>query len=292
MCRPCLHVGRPFILDNPLPLVQRSDMRPILKWVGGKQRLVSRLLPHVRLPPGATYYEPFAGAAALFFHLQPECSAPGDAVLGDTNHHLMCMYWAVRNSLVQVIANLKRLETQHSVEHYHEVRRDWNTWATQDETLRAAQFLYLNAACFNGMYRVNRDGDFNVPVGTKIRLSDPLHLYQASQLLKGADLKHSDYVTTTRNCESGDFIYFDPPYHGTAIGYNSDGFSDADQQTLAHRANILRNRGCRVMLSNSDTPFIRDLYSDWNLEMVTRPGTMNSNTTKRQRVPELIITHK
>lgn len=260
-------------------------MRPILKWVGGKQRLVSRLLPHVRLQPGATYYEPFAGAAGLFFHLQPE-----RAILGDVNQHLMTTYRAVRNSLAPVIANLQRLEARHSVEHYHEVRRDWNTWATTDDTLRAAQFLYLNAACFNGMYRVNRDGDFNVPVGTKIRLSDPLQLYQASQLLQSADLKFSDYVVTTRNCESGDFVYFDPPYHGTSIGYDSSGFSDGDHVLLAHRANLLRKRGCIVMLSNSDTPFIRSLYADWNIEMVTRPGTMNSDTTKRHRVPELIIT--
>ena len=265
---------------------------PIIKWVGGKTKLLSELT--ARLPERfGRYFEPFAGGAALFFRVAPE-----RAVLSDLNADLIGMYRAVAHDVNSVIECLRRHRDQHSEAHYYELRERWNqqrpSWNAAE---RAAAFIYLNKTCFNGLWRVNRAGDFNVPIGryTDPPICVPEALKAASDVLARADLQCGDYRKAVATAARGDFVYFDPPYDPVAptanfTSYTANAFGPDQQRELAEATRMLVARGCRVMLSNSDTPFIRSLYKGFTIDRVKCPRAINSNAAKRGDVDELIIT--
>jgi DNA adenine methylase len=239
------------------------------------------------------YYEPFAGGAALFFRV-----APRRAVLADSNADLIGLYTAVRTDVAAVIRRLEMHREAHDQDHYYEMRERWNdrevSWSTPE---RAAAFIYLNKTCFNGLWRVNRSGAFNVPIGryTDPPICVPDALRAAQSALSNAELRCADYKKAVADAKPGDFLYFDPPYDpvtSTAnfTSYSADGFSHDDQRALADMAKDLVARGCKVMLSNSDTPFIRSIYKGLRVERVKCPRAINSNAAKRGDVDELIIT--
>lgn len=265
---------------------------PVIKWVGGKTKLLPELL--ARMPQHYhRYYEPFAGGAALFFRL-----APQRAVIADSNRDLIGLYSTLAKDPAGVVARLEHHRAVHDEDHYYAMRAKWNDdhalWPAAD---RAAAFIYLNKTCFNGLWRVNRAGAFNVPIG---RYADPpicvpSALHAASTVLARAELRCSDYKMATRDANAGDFVYFDPPYDpvtSTAnfTSYSANGFGEADQRELAATARQLIARGCRVMLSNSDTPLIRSLYKGLRIDRVRCARAINSNASKRGEVDELIIT--
>jgi DNA adenine methylase len=274
------------------PQVQEVVASPIVKWVGGKTKLLPDLL--ARMPERFNrYYEPFAGGAALFFRL-----APKRAVLADSNPDLIGLYTAVAADVNSVIRRLQTHRDQHDEAHYYDMRTRWNdrdlNWSTPE---RAAAFIYLNKTCFNGLWRVNRSGAFNVPIGryTDPPICVPEALRAAQQVLSRAEIRRADYRTAVKDAKAGDFLYFDPPYDPVTTtanftSYTVDAFGPDEQRALADTARELVARGCQVMLSNSDTPFIRSIYKGFRLDRVKCARAINSNAAKRGDVDELIIT--
>ncbi len=262
---------------------------PIVKWAGGKTKLLPELL--ARMPPRfGRYYEPFAGGAALFFAVRPE-----RAVLGDSNEALMRTYSTVPVADDDVIALLEAHAVKHrrlGERHYLAVRAAWNARRYRGVHEFAAAFLYLNRTCFNGLWRVNRAGEFNVPMG---RYADPLagladRIRAAAPTLARAVLRGGDYRAAVRDARRGDFAYFDPPYDGAFTGYTADSFDDADQAELAFEVRQLARRGVRVMVSNANTPRIRALYAGLSIEVVRSARAINSDPSRRGAVEEVIIT--
>jgi DNA adenine methylase len=265
---------------------------PVIKWVGGKTKLLPELT--ARMPARfERYYEPFAGGAALFFRIAPE-----RAVLADSNPDLIGLYTCLTRDVAGVIKKLAYHRTSHSESHYYETRTRWNdrevAWNTAD---RAATFIYLNKTCFNGLWRVNRSGAFNVPIGryTDPPICVPDALRAASTLLQRTTLRSGDYRTAVADAHRGDFLYFDPPYDpitptASFTSYTAGAFGAEQQRELADTARALVARGCRVMLSNSDTPFIRSLYKGFEIDRVKCSRAINSNAAKRGDVDEVIVT--
>ncbi|MBA2540486.1 MAG: DNA adenine methylase [Deltaproteobacteria bacterium] len=272
-------------------LAPLSPATPVIKWVGGKTKLLSEILE--RMPERfGRYYEPFAGGAALFFRVAPE-----RAVLADYNADLIGLYSMIAKDVGAVIKRLEHHRDHHSESHYYDVRARWNdrevNWATAD---RAATFIYLNKTCFNGLWRVNRAGAFNVPIGryTDPPICVPDALRAAHVVLSRAQLRCCDYRTAVDDAKRTDFVYFDPPYDPVTTTANFTSYTNsvfgADQQReLAETARKLVARGCRVMLSNSDTPFIRSLYKGFSIDRVMVSRAINSNASKRGEVAEVLI---
>lgn len=269
---------------------------PIVKWVGGKSRLLPELLARMPAQFGR-YYEPFAGGAALFFRV-----APARAVLGDANRDLMNVYQVAAFRVDDLISRLTVHRLLHDETHYYDMRARWNDarWNRGEGALekieRAAAFIYLNKTCFNGLWRVNRAGHFNVPMG---RYEDPPicaadSLRVAAIALRSAELRCGHYRDVVKDARSGDFVYFDPPYDpltptSSFTSYTSGAFGQDDQRELAELARRLVARGCKVMLSNSDTPFIRSLYKGFRIDRVRCGRAINSNASKRGEVDEVVI---
>ncbi len=274
------------------PQVQEVVASPVVKWVGGKTKLLPELL--ARMPSSFNrYYEPFAGGAAMFFRL-----APRRAVLADSNHDLIGLYTAIAKDVGAVIRRLEMHRASHNESHYYDTRARWNdrevSWSTPE---RAAAFIYLNKTCFNGLWRVNRSGAFNVPIGryTDPPICVPEALRAAQQVLSRAEIRRADFRTAVADAKAGDFLYFDPPYDPVTptanfTSYTADVFGADQQRELADLARMLVARGCRVMLSNHDTPFIRSIYKGLRIDRVKCPRAINSNAAKRGDVDEVIIT--
>lgn len=272
-------------LTQPSQL-NREPVAPILKWAGGKTRLMPELL--ARLPERwDAYYEPFVGGGALFFR-----TGPSQARISDLNYELVNVYTVTRDRVNALIAALKGLEYNRDT--YYGMR------ALDPETLdpvaRAARMIYLNRTCFNGLYRVNRRGQFNVPMG---RYRDPVicqtdRLLQASARLQQTDILHAGYADAVADATEGDFVYFDPPYQpltSTAnfTSYTAGAFDEDDQAVLAKTFTELGERGVRCMLSNSDTPLIRDLYSEHHIDQVMAPRAISRKASGRAAVAEVIV---
>ena len=275
---------------RPVRVLPDVVASPVIKWVGGKTKLLPDLLE--RMPERfGRYFEPFAGGAALFFRV-----APKSAVLADSNRDLIELYKAIATDVESVIKRLAYHRKHHDETHYYEMRERWNqqrpTWNAAE---RAAAFIYLNKTCFNGLWRVNRAGDFNVPIGryTDPPICVPDTLRAARDVLARADLLCADYRTAVESASRGDFVYFDPPYDPVAptanfTSYTANVFGPDQQRELAETARMLVARGVKVMLSNSDTPFIRSIYKGFAIDRVKCPRAINSNAAKRGDVDEVI----
>jgi len=271
---------------------QPREAAPFVKWAGGKGRLLSQLRP--LLPSGVEHMrhvEPFVGGGALFFSRRPE-----RALLTDINPALVATYSAIRDDVHAVIAALRGLANRHSKESYYEVRERYNQGRRVSTSKRAAMFIYLNKTCFNGLHRVNRKGEFNVPVGSyknpRILNEDALHA--ASHALRRAHLQCTSFDALLENAKPGDFVYFDPPYEPVSqtasfTSYARDGFSQEDQARLRDVYRALDRRGCKLMLSNSDVHFIRDLYRSFNIDTVAAPRAINCDAKKRGKVSEVVV---
>lgn len=265
---------------------------PIVKWVGGKTRLLSQLVP--LLPAGSElmrHVEPFFGGGALFFARRPK-----RALLCDVNPSLVATYEAVRDSLDEVIAHLSRLSAAHKAERYYEVRHRYNHAQRLDKVERAAMFVYLNKTCFNGLHRVNRRGEFNVPAGRydKPRILDEELLRAANGVLQQAELRCASFEQVLTAAKPGDFVYFDPPYEPVSstasfTAYSQGGFGRADQERLRDVFAQLDRRRCKLMLSNSDVPFIRDLYAKFRIDVIAAPRAINCDGKKRGLVSEVVV---
>ena len=269
---------------------ESGRVKPFLRWAGGKTRFVHEIISRLpTLPPDATYFEPFLGAGSVFL-----AYAPPRAVLSDLNPDLIRAFTSVRECPEEVVKKLYAFRHRDSDANYYRVRTRFNNGG--DECLQAARFIYLNQTSFNGIYRVNNQGLYNVPYGYKLEPNIPgkKELAAASQLLKGADIKLADFKQVLTDAKRGDVIYLDPPYpplNGTSFftHYTKERFADEDQIEVARTANSLRERGCSVVITNADTTLIRELYATWTMSEITRPRWVTSSCHKH-RVVELIIT--
>ncbi|MBE9182600.1 DNA adenine methylase [Oculatella sp. LEGE 06141] len=262
--------------------------RPFLKWAGGKGRLIQQYSSH--FPKYFdTYYEPFLGGGAIFFYL-----APPRAVLTDINPELVNVYHCIRDDVNRMIDLLSIHQRQHCREYYYQVR----SAPGKTDLERAARLIYLNKTCFNGLYRENSRGEFNVPMGkyTNPRVCDPELLRAASFALKTADLTVNSFDAILELAKtSRDFVYFDPPYYpisstSSFTAYSRHAFSQLDQIRLRDVFVELANRGVKVMLSNSDCSFIRGLYSDFNIHPIIAARAINCNAAKRGKINEVLVT--
>ncbi len=263
---------------------------PILKWAGGKRALLPELLARVPDKVG-TYYEPFAGGAALFFSLA-EAPPFRRAVLADRNAELINFYEVVRDRLPEMLRVLEQAPQGEDV--YYAVR-DVDV-RSLDVIARAARVAYLNRTCFNGLWRENKAGRFNVPYGhmCRVKLCDPARLGKAQVALRNAALRSDDFAAVVSHAKRGDFVYFDPPYAPVSstskfTDYAGGGFGMNDQARLAEVAKNLSSRGVRVLLSNSDTPEVRALYTGFSLNVIRAPRAISARASGRGAVDELII---
>lgn len=262
------------------------QVSPFLKWAGGKGQLLPKLLP-LRPATYQRYIEPFLGGGALFFAL-----APKRALLGDCNAELITTYQVVRDQPGELMQQLDVHRANHSKEYYYRIRAQRPTAPLEV----AARLIYLNKTCFNGLYRVNRAGQFNVPMGSYVnpQLYDRSTLLAAAQALATADLQATDYLATLAAAKRGDFVYLDPPYvplSSTAAftSYTRRDFGERDQHALADIYRELDQRGCFVMLSNSATPLIKRLYHGYAQLSIPANRAINSKGNKRGPVEELVI---
>lgn len=270
-------------------------MKPIIKWVGGKTQLLSQIKE--RLPKEFnTYYEPFLGGAAVLLDLNPT-----NSVVSDINPELINMYSQVRDRVEEVIHHLTIYDNQHEIwsdpkDYYYKVREYFNAELGTNTAQQAARFIYLNKHCFNGLYRVNKKGEFNVPFNGKLSgwSVDPDHLRELSTRLKNVDIRCGSFEDTVKDAGNNDFVFFDSPYAPiTATSftdYTKEGFDYEDHVTLAATFKLLTDRGCYCMLTNHDTPLIRELYKDFRIEVVDVRRSINRKGDGRTG-KEVIITN-
>ncbi len=268
----------------------KNETYPIVKWVGGKRQLMFELLKN--MPKSYNrYFEPFIGGGALFFELQPE-----QAYISDMNEELINLYSVVQNNAEELILDLEKHKV--SKEYFLEIRNLDRTekYSTLSNIEKASRFIYLNRTCFNGLYRVNSQGQFNVPFGNykNPRIIDERNLRNCSKLLKKTEIKCADFSAILEKVKKGDFIYFDPPYvplNETSgfTSYTKDGFNLDMQFKLREVCDELDAMGVMFMLSNSDTKLVNELYANYEIKKVFASRAVNSNANGRGKITEVLV---
>jgi DNA adenine methylase len=278
---------------------KRSDLvRPFLKWAGGKRQLLPEIRKHVPRDFG-TYFEPFVGAGAVLFDLQPP-----RAVINDANEELINCYRVIKSNpeeLIRLAGEHERNDSKEYFDGLSALDRQPGFHSLPDEA-RAARVIYLNKTCFNGLYRVNKKGQFNAPYRNHEKtpqIVDPEAIRAVSLYLNGAgvEIMRGDFREAVAAAEAGDFVYFDPPYDPVSesasfTGYASGGFGRAEQERLKKVCDDLTRSGCRVLVSNSDTDFVRDLFRNrkrYTVREVKARRNINSVGAGRGKVGELLI---
>lgn len=270
--------------------VKSTNMQPFLKWAGGKRQLLPALKKYI--PDSfSNYVEPFVGGGAMFFHLEPERS-----FLSDSNDELINTYKMVRDHVEEIIEGLSHHHAESG--HYYSMRSlDVSEMNSID---RAVRFIYLNRTCYNGLYRVNKNGAFNVPFGGRkisIPLINPDTLRSASRALQGVNIEYRDYQSAINEFAiPGSFVFLDPPYHPVSEfsdfkRYTKEQFSPDDQVCLYNTFCKIIDLGCDVVMTNSNSEFILDLYRDFAFEIVETKRMINSKA-ERRKGHDLIISSK
>lgn len=281
-----------------LKQVKNMCMSPVVKWAGGKRQILEKL--KANLPEKFNnYFEPFIGGGALLFDL-----APKNATINDVNQELLAIYTCLKDDELYrlMLEELDKHEKNHSEEYYYHVR-EWDRdprFELEPLWKRAARAIYLNKSCFNGLYRVNAKGYFNVPSAKKEHVvtyskanMEEIHEYFKND---NVTILSGDFVEATRNAHEGDFVYFDPPYDSwedkeSFTAYSKFDFNKDDQRRLADCFKDLTNRGVKCMLSNHNTAYINELYNGFNIQIIKAKRMINANAAGRGAVEEVIITN-
>lgn len=274
--------------------MKKSNLiKPIVKWAGGKRQLINeieRFIPEHY----STYYEPFVGGGALLFHIQPN-----KAVINDVNEELMNLYTIVKDNVDELIKDLEKHEN--TKEYYYKMReldRDKERYSKLTNIERASRIHFLNKTCFNGMFRVNQQGEFNVPFGryTNPDIINKATLKAVSKYFNKSNIKllNCDFEEALKGIRKGSFVYFDPPYDpisdsSSFTGYAKGGFDREEQKRLKKLCDKLNDRGVKFLLSNSTTEFILELYKDYSLEIIQARRVINSNPDLRGEVDEVLV---
>ena len=271
--------------------------KPFLKWAGGKRQIINELKKYIPVEYNC-YYEPFVGAGALLFELSPK-----KAVINDSNSELMNVYnvlcdYEKYNKMCKL---LNSYEIKNSEDFYYELRnkdRNKSMFNRMSDYTKAARTIYLNKACFNGLYRVNSKNEFNVPFNKKTKINTyegenllTIHMYLT---MNDIEIRCVDFEEAVKDAKAGDFVYFDPPYDSDTKTFNSyteEGFGKKEHIRLANVFKELDAKGVKVMLSNHNTSLVKDLYKDFNIHVIEAKRNINSNGKKRGKVEEVIITN-
>ncbi len=274
-------------------------VQPFLKWAGGKRQLLPVIKKFIPLKY-THYYEPFVGAGAVLFSIQPP-----KAVINDTNSELINCYRMIRDKPEELLTLCQQHKNSNSKEHYYELRAQDRSddFKALSPVVKAARIIYLNKTCFNGLFRVNSSGQFNVPYGnySNPSITDTSVIKAVSAYLNQADVRilEGDFEPAVATAKKGDFIYFDPPYHPISdtsffTGYSIDAFGEEEQIRLKKTCDELADRGCQILLSNSAAPFIKSLYNDSRYEIVEVKASraINAVSSKRGKISELLIYNK
>ena len=282
-----------------MKLAINQKPRPFIKWAGGKTRVVNQILEFFPAEFDA-YFEPFLGGGSLYFAI-----APQKGNLNDMNHALISAYINIRDRCDALISELSRLQEEYyqlptletKQTYYYERRNEYNGLSLRS-IRKSSLFIFLNKTCFNGMYRENTQGQYNIPFGKHMRPSicDVANLLAVSEVLKQINISCGSYELSLGNAKAGDFIYFDPPYApinptSKFTQYQAGGFTDKDQKKLRDLFRELSARGCYVMQSNSTAESIAELYSDFYINKITVARSINSTGTKRGKIEEVLITN-
>lgn len=267
---------------------------PFLKWVGGKRQIIPEILSH--LPKNISslnYCEPFIGGGALLFHLEPK-----RAIINDYNDELINVYKVIKNNLEELLIDLKK--HQNTSEYFYQIR-GIDRQPLFDELTNiqhASRIIYLNKTCFNGLYRVNSLGEFNSPFGryTNPNIVNEPVLRAVSKYLNSSDITilNGDYEKVLNSLTADTFVYLDPPYHPISessnfTGYVQGGWTEKHQIRLKKACDDLDKKGVKFLLSNSSAPFIKELYSEYNIHSINANRSINSIGEKRGQIEELLI---
>jgi len=270
--------------------------QPFLKWVGGKRQIIPQIKKY--MPENYNrYFEPFVGGGALFFDLEPK-----KAYINDINKILVSAYKNIKNHPYEIIKKLEDLQkifyeknNEERKIYFYEIRDAFNN-TEYNLFLKTSYMIFLNKTCYNGMYRENSKGKFNVPFGRykNPKILDKENILAVSKLLTNTIITNCSFEKAVENAESGDFIYFDPPYHPLSItsnftSYSNGGFTKEDQLKLRDVFKDLDKRNCFVMLSNSDTEFIREIYEEFTQKTVSAARSINCKAAGREKINELLI---
>jgi DNA adenine methylase len=284
--------------------IEKIDLKkaqPFIKWVGGKRGLLSQIIP--LLPKNFNnYFEPFVGGGALFFELYAQGKLEGKKIyLFDINAELINTYNMVKLSPSKLIQKLHDFKKKHSKEYYYKVRA-WDrkeNFLEIDGLTRAARFIYLNKTCFNGLYRVNKSNQNNVPIGSykNPNIADEAAIYSASEALQNATILNASYKDVLKYTTKDDLIYFDPPYYpltptASFTSYSEFEFLDKEQEELFEVFYELDKKGCNVVHSNSDTDFIKELYQKFDIQNIQANRFINSKSSGRGKISEVLVRNK
>lgn len=269
---------------------------PIIKWAGGKRQLLTEI--NKKIPENFnTYYEPFFGGGAVFFDLEPE-----NAVINDFNSQLINVYKKIKTSPKKIISYLEKYQKEYNIiekkeeklEFYYKKREEFNAFIKSNtfSSESASLFIFLNKAGYNGLYRVNKDGFFNVPSAHRktLNLFDYDNILDVSKKLKKCEIKCGDFFKACKNVGPRDLVFFDSPYYDTFDTYQAGGFSEGDHRRLAQLFDELSNRGAFIILTNNNCDFIKNLYANYNIKEVEVKRMINSDSSKRTG-SEVIITN-
>ncbi|MBI0098536.1 MULTISPECIES: DNA adenine methylase [unclassified Snodgrassella] len=272
---------------------KKQLIAPVLKWAGGKRQLLDTLIPLVP-KDYSVYCEPFVGGGALFFALQPQ-----SACINDVNHELIRVYTVIKNDVDALIEQLKQF--QNNKDQFYEIRswdRNKDKYTHLSDIEKAARIIYLNKTCFNGLFRVNASGEFNVPFGNYANpniVNEPV-LRAISFYFNNSEIVFNavDYAEILKNLPDNAFVYLDPPYDPVSVtanftSYTKDGFSRDEQIKLRKCCDELNERGIKFILSNSATDFICDQYSKYNIEIISAKRLVGADASKRGRIQEVIV---
>jgi DNA adenine methylase len=270
------------------------EIPTLVKWAGGKKQLIRQFKSH--FPSKIErYFEPFVGGGAVAFYIL-KVFKPKKVMLSDINGELINIYNVIKNNVEELITLLNEYKKKHSKEEYYRIRSQNPKELSALEN--AARSIYLNKTCFNGLYRVNSKGQFNVPIGSykNPSICSEKDLREISRLLKNVQIKVMSFEKILNYVKKGDFIYFDPPYFPLKMGksfttYTKENFLEKEQEQLAKVFRELNGRGCKLMLSNSDTEFIKNLYKNFHIGTVKATRMINCDATKRGKINEVVITN-
>lgn len=277
-------------------------MKPFLKWAGGKRQLIPYIKEFITKEKigNNRYFEPFLGGGSVFFELKHDC-----CTINDLNSEIINAYLVIKNNAADLIEKLKEHAQNHCKDYYYYIRsldRKPSIYETMTSVEKAARTIYLNRTCYNGLYRVNKNGYFNTPIGRYVNplICDEDNILEISNYLNSSKIKimSEDFVEVTKTAKSGDWVYFDPPYDYETSGfvnYVKEGFTHEDLIRLKKTCDKLISKGCFVLISNNDTKFVRELFdkSDY-YEIVYSTKTIKANRNinskkERKKVDEVLI---
>ena len=282
-------------VENPSRLTDKA--KPFLKWVGGKQQLLSQFEAYFP-KQFDRYVEPFIGGGAVFFHLWNTQRLAAKNFLFDHNEELINAYCIVRDQLDKLIEVLETHQKNHSKGYFYEIRQLDRTEQAMNDIERAARLIYLNKTCYNGLYRINSKKQFNSPIGRykNPKIFNKTTLQSTSFALQNVSIEVMDFRKIICCAQKRDFFYFDPPYDPMSktanfTGYTAHSFQRQDQKDLAELFTELTEKGCFCMLSNSDTAFIQELYHGFHIHIVHAKRSINSAGNKRGDIREIVVTN-